>query len=86
MTTVRPSSVISRIMSSTAWDDSGSRPEVGSSNKRRSGSCITERARARRVFMPVEYPPTCWSSACSMPNRAADSRMAFAAASRRPRP
>ena len=54
MTTVRPSAVISRIMSSTAWLDSGSRPEVGSSKSSSSGSCRTERARASRVFMPVE--------------------------------
>ena len=35
-------------------DDSGSRPDVGSSNSRRSGSWSTERASASRVFMPVE--------------------------------
>ena len=46
--------VISRMSSSTAWDDSGSRPEVGSSKSSSSGSCSTERASARRVFMPVE--------------------------------
>ncbi len=48
MTTVRPPVVISRISSSTAADDSGSRPEVGSSNSSSSGSCRTERASARR--------------------------------------
>ena len=44
MRTVRPSPVISRIISSTAWLDSGSRPDVGSSKRSRSGSCRIERA------------------------------------------
>jgi hypothetical protein len=63
ITTVRPSSVISRIRSSTAWLALGSRPDVGSSKSRRSGSWRIDRARARRVFMPVEKPPTRWSRA-----------------------
>lgn len=86
MTTVRPSSVISRIISSTAWLDSGSRPEVGSSNSSRSGWCRIDRARARRVFTPVENPPTRLSSVCSTPKRAAASRMRRSIWSPRPRP
>ena len=86
MRTVRPSPVISRIISSTAWLDSGSRPDVGSSNSSRSGSWRIERASARRVFMPVEKPPTWLSSACSMPKRWAAARMRSATFLPRPRP
>ena len=47
MTTVLPPSAMSSMRASTAWDDSGSRPDVGSSSSSSSGSCSTARARAR---------------------------------------
>ena len=52
ITTVRPSPVISRMRSSTACDDSGSRPDVGSSNSSRSGSCSTDRAQRETGLHP----------------------------------
>ena len=75
MTTVRPSEVISRISSSTAWDDSGSRPEVGSSNSSSSGSCRTSGPGPVGSSCPSSSRRPAASRASAMPKRSAAAPM-----------
>ena len=84
-TTVRPWWVAREpIRSMTSRVAVGSRPEVGSSRKRTSGSWRSARAKARRLRCPVDVPWTCWSARSAIPNcsRSSSARRATHARSR----
>ena len=61
------------IISTTSRLAAGSRPEVGSSRNRSSGSCSSARARATRLRSPVEKPRTRLSARSPMPSRSRSS-------------